>query len=65
MSVKIIRKKHNLTQVELAQKLAVDRSTVAKWETGIAAPRIAMLVKISKIFDCSLEELLQEDNIAN
>ena len=38
-----LRDAAKLTQDGLAEKLGVDRSTVAKWETGDALPRAAML----------------------
>ena len=47
-----------LTQEELARKLNLDRSTVAKWETGKALPRADILVKLSKLLNCSIDELI-------
>lgn len=38
MSFKEARKKNNLTQKELAQKLGTTRVTVARWECGINNP---------------------------
>jgi transcriptional regulator with XRE-family HTH domain len=47
----------NLTQDGLAEKLGVDRSTVAKWETGDALPRAAMLPRLASILGCSMDDL--------
>ena len=44
-----MRKKQNLTQEELAKKLGVERSTVAKWETEKSIPRVDALLKMSSI----------------
>ena len=36
--IKDLRKKHGMTQQELADKIGVDRVTVARWETGQKRP---------------------------
>lgn len=46
-----------LTQESLAEKLCVDRSTVAKWESGVAYPRFEMLQQLSILFSCSIDEI--------
>ena len=46
------------TQAELAELLAVDRSTVTKWETGQSLPRAELLPKIAQILNCTTDELL-------
>lgn len=53
-----LRDAAKLTQDGLAEKLGVDRSTVAKWETGDALPRAGMLPKIASILGCSIDALL-------
>ena len=56
-----VRKREKITQKQIAEALGVDRSTVAKWETGKAAPRAALLPKLAKILNCSIEELLTKE----
>ena len=54
-----------LTQKELADKLKVDRSTVTKWELGQSFPKTKVLIELSKIFGCTVDELLKgESDIA-
>lgn len=53
-----LRDAAKLTQDGLAEKLGVDRSTVAKWETGDALPRAAMLPRIASVLGCSIDALL-------
>lgn len=53
-----IRKNKNLTQQELANQLGVSPKTISKWETGNGLPDISMLKRISKIFNITIEELL-------
>ena len=52
-----LRDAENLTQDGLAEQLKVDRSTVAKWETGDALPRAAMLPRLASILGCSMDDL--------
>lgn len=54
------RKKQNLTQESLAEKLSVSRQSVSKWETGDALPEITKLKPLSEIFGVSVEWLLSE-----
>lgn len=53
-----LRKEKNMTQVELAQQLGVSNKAVSKWETGESMPETGLLIPISKIFDITVDELL-------
>lgn len=57
--IKEIRKKNNLTQKELADKLGVTFQAVSKWENGKNIPDISLLKEISKLFDVDIEEILE------
>ena len=41
--------------------LNVDRSTIAKWETGEAMPRADKLPEIAKILGCTIDDLFEGD----
>ena len=56
--LKHIRIKHNLTQDELAEKLAVTRQAVSRWGNGESTPNIETLKQISSEFDVSINTLL-------
>ena len=60
LSVKLkeLRKKHALTQEQLAEKLNVSRQAVAKWESGAGMPDIENLKNISLVFHVSTDSLL-------
>ena len=62
MRIKYLRKAKNLTQEQLAEKLDVTRQTISNWENGKFYPDIDALVKISKCFNISLDDLLSYDN---
>lgn len=52
------RKQRKWTQGELAERLGVERSAVAKWESGKSQPQAARLVALAEIFGCSVDEIL-------
>jgi transcriptional regulator with XRE-family HTH domain len=56
-----LRKKANLTQMELADKLDISFQAVSNWERGRTMPDISKLSELSDIFDVSIDELLQND----
>ena len=53
-----LRKDKNMTQQELGDLLGINGKSVSKWERGINCPYISILSEIAKIFDISIEELL-------
>lgn len=60
-----LRKKNNLSQEELADKIGVTRQTISKWELNNTTPDIMQAKKISEVFSISLDELTDNntDNI--
>ncbi len=58
MSLKDIRKKNKLTQEEVAQKLGTSRVTVSRWECGVINPKITTIKKLSKLYNCTADELI-------
>ena len=60
--IKTLRKAHNYSQVQLAQKLDVSKQTVSNWENNNILPSIEMLVKISTFFFVSTDYLLELDD---
>ncbi|CAM3158904.1 Transcriptional regulator [Leuconostoc gasicomitatum] len=53
-----IRTRHNLTQVEFAEKIFVSRQTVSNWERGISTPPVTALTIIAKTFNMPLPEIV-------
>jgi len=56
-----LRKRHGLSQDELAGELGVTRQAVYKWESGIASPEIDKLKSLSKLFEVSFDYLLNDE----
>ncbi len=50
-----------LLQEDVARALNIDRSTVAKWEMGVAKPRADRLPAIARLYKCRISELFSED----
>ena len=57
-NIQVKRTEANLKQEDIARALDIDRSTVAKWETGKSLPRAEMLVRLAKVLRCSIDELM-------
>lgn len=53
-----LRKKHQYTQEDIANKLNITPQAVSKWENDISAPDITLLKEISDIFNITIDELL-------
>ena len=56
-----IRKEQNLTQEQFAQLMDVSRQSVSKWELNTAYPDTEKLIKMCKLFNCSLDYLLKDE----
>ena len=56
-----LRKKANLSQEQLAEKLNVTRQTISKWELNETTPDIKQAIELSKIFKISLDKLTDND----
>ena len=55
-----LRKENNYTQEQLAEVLGVSRQSISKWESGIMYPETDKLIRMSELFDCSLDYLLKD-----
>lgn len=60
--IKAIRNDHGMSQEQLAKELHVTRQTVSNWENSKNYPDFTTLVKISEIFNVSLDVLVKDDN---
>ncbi|MDE7330824.1 MAG: helix-turn-helix domain-containing protein [Lachnospiraceae bacterium] len=57
--LQFLRKSHNYTQDDLAKKLDISRQAVSKWETGTAIPDLEVLLKISKLYAITINDILE------
>ena len=56
-----LRKKENMSQEALAEKLDVTRQSVSKWESGTSYPEMDKLIAICKIFSVDMDTLVNGD----
>ena len=59
--IKEARQKNNISQESLAEQLGVSRQTISSWENGKSYPDIVSIIKMSDIFNISLDKMLKED----
>lgn len=59
--IKQQRKALDMSQEEVAKRLFVTRQTISNWENGKNYPDLSMLVKISDVYQVSIDSLLKED----
>lgn len=57
--LQFLRKCNNYTQDDLAKKLGISRQAVSKWETGTTIPDVEVLLKISKLYDITINDILE------
>ena len=56
-----LRKRNGWSQEELADKLAVSRQSVSKWESAQSVPDMNRILKLSEIFGVSTDYLLKDE----
>ena len=57
------RKKVNLTQLQLAEKLGITDKAISKWERGMAMPDSSIMLELCDILSISVNELLSGEKI--
>lgn len=61
MEIKRLRIQAKLTQMQVAEAVQVDRSTVSYWESGTAMPRSELLPRLADLFGCTIDALYGRD----
>ncbi|MBE5887145.1 MAG: helix-turn-helix transcriptional regulator [Lachnospiraceae bacterium] len=54
-----LRIHHNMTQMELAEKLNYSDKTISKWERAESTPDISVLVELAELFGVTLDYLVK------
>jgi len=60
-----LRKKRNMKQSDLAERLRVSTSTIAMWETGKRDPDTEKLNELASIFNVTTDYLLGRNEVQN
>jgi transcriptional regulator with XRE-family HTH domain len=58
-----LRKQKDMTQQELADSLYVSRQAISKWERGEGLPSIEILSDLTKLFEVSIDYILDSSDI--
>lgn len=58
LKIRLLREKHGLKQINLANALQVTPQAVSKWEKGANLPDVEVLMRISRLFNVSTDFLL-------
>ena len=61
--LKVVMAEKDLTNIWLLEKLGVSQATVSKWMTNSSQPNLEMLIKISKVLNVEISELLRTDEV--
>jgi transcriptional regulator with XRE-family HTH domain len=61
IKMKNARQSAQLTQEQVADELGVSRQTISNWENGKTYPDIVSVVKMSELYNISLDLLLKEE----
>lgn len=56
--LRTLRQEKGLSQAELAELMDVSRQAVSRWETGVVVPATENLVRLSKLYDVPLDEMV-------
>ena len=59
--IKKAREENKLTQTQASESLMVSRQTISNWENGKSLPDILSVIRMSKLYKISLDELLKGD----
>ncbi|WP_158234724.1 helix-turn-helix domain-containing protein [Lentibacillus sediminis] len=57
-NIKFFREQYNWTQQELADRLQMSRSVITKWENNHLIPDTEALIKLSEVFQITLDQLV-------
>jgi len=58
VNLQTLRKTHQYTQEDVAEKIAVSRQSVAKWENGESLPDMNKCIALAKLYNISLDTLV-------
>mgnify|MGYP002518220505 FL=1 len=61
--IAVRRKRANLTQLQLADKLGITDKAISKWERGITMPDTSIMLELCDILGISVNELLSGEKI--
>lgn len=61
--LKVVMAEKDLSNTWLSDRLGVSQATVSKWMTNFSQPNLEMLIKISKVLNVDVNELIRPDEV--
>lgn len=59
-NIRMLRKKHDLSQEQLAEKLGIKRSNIAAYESKNVEPRLRIILEMARLFDIQLKTFIDK-----
>lgn len=60
-NLRYLRKKYDMSQEDLANKLGYKSfTTIQKWESGVAEPSVSMVKKIAELFGVTMNQITND-----
>ena len=56
--IALFRKNRGLTQEDVSRQLNISPQAVSKWENGHSMPELSLLVELSELLGCTIDQLL-------
>lgn len=63
-NIAALRRAHDMTQAELAEKLCYSDKSISKWERGDGLPDVFVLTKIASLFGVTVNDLIARETPA-
>ena len=61
-NLRYLRKKYDMSQEDLANKLGYRSfTTIQKWESGVSEPSVSMVKKIAELFGVTMDQITNDD----
>jgi transcriptional regulator with XRE-family HTH domain len=60
-NLRFLRRRAELSQSELGERLATDYNTISRYENGKSTPKLEALTKLAQVFEVSIEALRSQD----
>ena len=61
--LKVVMAEKDLSNMWLSDRLGVSQATVSKWMTNFSQPNLEMLIKISKVLNVDVNDLIRPEEV--
>lgn len=61
--LRIVMAEKDLSNMWLSENLGVSQATVSKWVTNFSQPNLEMLIKISKLLEVDVNDLIRPEEV--